>query len=124
MLDGLRSSLVTPDLVAAFIAEYQANWNRIQGERYGEVSQRGRQLGSTASIFEAIERGTITPTTKQPVEELEAEKARLEALPVEAAISHPSQPGPPLSRLGGTVGGGTGRPRNCRRGQVGAAVAD
>ena len=96
VLDGLRSSLVTPDLVGEFIAEYQAEWNRIQGERHAAASQRDRQLANVqrrlAGIVDAIERGIITPTTKQRLEELEAEKARLEALPVEAALPaiHPN----------------------------------
>ena len=96
VLDGLRSSLVTPDFVGEFIAEYQAEWNRIQGERHAAASQRDRQLANVqrklAGIIEAIERGIVTPTTKQRLEELEAEKARLEALPVEAALPaiHPN----------------------------------
>ena len=96
VLDGLRSSLVTPDLVAEFIAEYQAEWNRLQGERHAAASQRDRQLANVqrrlAGIVEAIERGIITPTTKQRLEELEAEKASLEALPVEAPLPaiHPN----------------------------------
>jgi len=48
--------------------------------------------GWTSRHIEAIERGIITPTTKQRLEELEAEKASLEALPVEAALPtvHPN----------------------------------
>ena len=96
VLDGLRCSLVTPNLVGEFIAEYQAEWNRLQGERHAAASHRDRQLANVqrriAGIVEAIERGIITPTTKQRLEELEAEKARLEALPVEAALPaiHPN----------------------------------
>jgi site-specific DNA recombinase len=68
VLDGLRSSLVTPDLVAEFIAEYQAEWNRLQRERRAAANQRDRKLADVsrklAGIIEAIERGVITPTTK------------------------------------------------------------
>jgi DNA invertase Pin-like site-specific DNA recombinase len=96
VLDGLRSSLVTPDLVAEFVAEYQTEWNRLQGERRAAASQRDRQLANVqrrlAGIVEAIERGIITPTTKQRLEELEAEKASLEVFPVEAPLPaiHPN----------------------------------
>jgi site-specific DNA recombinase len=96
VLDGLRCSLVTPNLVGEFIAEYQAEWNRLQGERHAAASQRDRHLANVqrriAGIVEAIERGIITPTTKQRLEELEAEKARLETLPVEVALPaiHPN----------------------------------
>jgi site-specific DNA recombinase len=96
VLDGLRYSLVTPDLVAEFIAEYQAEWNRLQGERRAEASKRDRQLADVkrriAGIVDAIEHGIITSTTKQRLEELEAERARLEVLPMEAPLPaiHPN----------------------------------
>ena len=96
VLDGLRSSLVTPELVAEFISEYQAEWNRLQGERRAAAGQRNRKLGDVsrriAGIVDAIERGIITPTTKQRLEALEAEKAELERAPVEAPLPaiHPN----------------------------------
>jgi hypothetical protein len=45
-----------------------------------------------AGIIEAIERGIITPTTKERLEALEAEKASLERAPVDAALPaiHPN----------------------------------
>ena len=96
ILGGLRSSLVTPDLVAEFISEYQAEWNRLQGERRAAATQRERKRADVkrklAGIVEAIERGIITPTTKERLEALEAEKAQLESAPAEAPLPsiHPN----------------------------------
>lgn len=96
VLDGLRSSLVTPDLVAEFIAEYQAEWNRLQRERRAAASQRDRKLADVkrrlAGIIEAIERGIITSSTKERLETLEAEKAELESVQVDAPLPtiHPN----------------------------------
>ena len=77
VLDGLRSSLVTPDLVAEFIAEYTAAWNRLQAMRRSEAAQRDRKLADVrrkiGGIVDAIERGIITPTTKERLQALEAE---------------------------------------------------
>jgi site-specific DNA recombinase len=96
ILDGLRCTLVTPDLVAEFIDEYRAEWNRLQGERRAEAGQRDRKLADVkrklAGIVDAIERGIITPTTKERLEALEAEKATLEQVVVEPALPviHPN----------------------------------
>ena len=65
------------DLVAEFIAEYQAEWNRLQAERRVSATRRDRKLAEVnrriSGIVDAIERGIITPTTKQRLEALEAE---------------------------------------------------
>lgn len=96
VLGGLRTSLVTPDLVAEFISEYQSEWNLLQSERRLAVNQRERKLADVkrklAGIVEAIERGIITPTTKERLETLEAEKAQLERAPAEAPLPsiHPN----------------------------------
>ncbi|HEX9870064.1 MAG TPA: recombinase family protein, partial [Candidatus Tectomicrobia bacterium] len=96
VLDGLRSSLLTPDLVAEFISEFRAEWNRLQGERRTAASQRDRKLADVkrklARIVVALEEGIITPTTKGRLEALEAEKAQLESAPAEAPLPsiHPN----------------------------------
>ena len=85
VLDGLRSTLVTPDLVAEFVADYTAEWNRLQGERRSDAAQRDRKMADVkrkiGGIIDAIERGIITATTKERLEALEAEKAALERAP-------------------------------------------
>jgi site-specific DNA recombinase len=96
VLDGLSSTLVTPDLAAEFISEYQTEWNRLQRERRAIASQRDRKLADVkrklAGIFAAIERGIITPSTKERLEMLEAEKAELERTPIDAPLPaiHPN----------------------------------
>lgn len=96
ILDGLRSSLVTPDLVAEFVAEYQAEWNRLKGERRIAASERERRLADVkrklSKIVEAIEQGIITATTKERLEALEAEKVQVERALVEVPLPviHPN----------------------------------
>lgn len=87
VLDGLRTSLVTPELIAEFVDEYRAEWNRLQSERRATAGQRDRKLAEVkrkiGGIIDAIERGIITATTKERLEALEAEKIELERTPVE-----------------------------------------
>jgi site-specific DNA recombinase len=96
ILDALKSSLVTPDLVAEFISEYQAEWNRLQSERRVSASQRERKLADVkrklAGIVDAIENGIFTTTTKERLEGLESEKLRLESALAEAPLHsiHPN----------------------------------
>ncbi len=88
VLDGLRSTLVTPDLIADFVKEYTAEWNRLQSERRAAAGQRDRRLADVnrklGGIIDAIERGIITATTKERLEALEDEKTELERAPAEA----------------------------------------
>ena len=90
VLDGLRQSLVTPELVAEFVSEYQAEWNRLQRQRAVEAGKRDRRLSDVkrrlAGILAAIEQGIVTPTTKERLETLEAEKATLEAVPADRPL--------------------------------------
>ena len=96
VLDGLRTSLVTPDLIADFTKEYTAEWNRMQSKRRADVHDRARKLSDVtrriAGVMDAIERGIITPTTKQRLEALEADKAALECASPEPALPsiHPN----------------------------------
>jgi site-specific DNA recombinase len=96
VLDGLRTSLVTPDIVASFVDDYRIAWNKLQSERRAEANQRGRKLAEVtrkiSSVMDAIERGILTPTTKDRLLALEAEKAELERMTVEPAMPaiHPN----------------------------------
>ena len=82
--------------MADFIAEYTAEWNRLQGERRSDAAQRDRKLADVkrkiGGIIDAIERGIITATTKERLEALEAEKAALERAPAAPALPaiHPN----------------------------------
>ena len=81
ILAGLKASLVTPDLIAEFIREYQAEWNRLQTQRRASAGQRDRQLADVrrriAALVDAIERGILTATTKDRLLSLEAEQEAL-----------------------------------------------
>ncbi len=97
VLDGLRASLVTPELISEFIAEYTAEWNRLQSELRVAASQRDRKLTEIkrklSGIVDAIERGILTDTTKERLVTLEAEKATLESeSPIQPALPliHPN----------------------------------
>ena len=96
VLDGLRATLLTPDLVAEFVAEYTTEWNRLQREHRAASGQRDRRLADVkrkiAGIISAIERGIITASTKERLEALEAEKLGLEQAPAEPALPaiHPN----------------------------------
>jgi len=83
VLDGLLSSLVKPDLIAAFIKEYTAEWNRLQNDRLATVREHQRKVLDVtrriAAILDAMERGVVTPTTKERLQALEAEKSALDS---------------------------------------------
>ncbi len=72
---------MTPDLIAEFIAEYTAEWNRLQQEERGVGADRARKLADVnrriAAMLEALEQGVITPTTKERLEDLEKQKTGL-----------------------------------------------
>ncbi len=58
---------------------------RLQGERRAEARERDRKLADVrrriAGLVDALERGIVTPTTKERLEALETEKAALERTP-------------------------------------------
>jgi site-specific DNA recombinase len=91
VLNGLSGSILTPELIAEFIPEYQREWNRLQSERGRETATRTRRLADVkrriAGPVDAIERGIITATTKERL--LEAEKTELEQAPPLPSI-HPN----------------------------------
>ena len=86
--------------MAEFTAEYQAEWNRLASQHRAASLQRERKLIEVRrridGILGALERGIITPTTKERLWTLEAEQQALRSLaadPPTPAI-HPN-----LSRL-------------------------
>jgi hypothetical protein len=96
ILNGLRSSLVTPDLVAEFISEYQSEWNRLASQHRIASLHRERKLGEVRrkidGLLGALERGIITPTTKERLLALEAEQQALQSVPADPPIPaiHPN----------------------------------
>lgn len=61
VLTGLKSSLVTPEMVKEFIAEFQAEWNRIQSDARAAYASKDRLLASVnrkiQSMLQAIGAG-------------------------------------------------------------------
>jgi DNA invertase Pin-like site-specific DNA recombinase len=82
ILNGLRTRLMAPDLVAEFAREFTAELNRITSEAESKVAAEKRELASIErklrGIVEAIEDGMYTSGLKQRANELERRKAELD----------------------------------------------
>jgi hypothetical protein len=83
VLEGLKSHLMHPDLVKAFIAEYHTELNRLMAESERtselwctELNQVARQI---RAIIDAIKEGIRTPSMQEELLALEARKIELEA---------------------------------------------
>ena len=83
VLDGLKTKLLNPTMLAAFVVEYQKEWNKLQS---ATVSDRGKfqsELdGITKQIdnmLEAISNGMFHASMKEKMDTLEARKAELDA---------------------------------------------
>lgn len=100
VLEGLKASLVTPDLIAEFATAFTEEWNRLQAgravERRNAENARADVKRRIDGILEAIERGIITDSTKSRLMELEAEHKRLEEAlgtqPAAMPAIHPNLP--------------------------------
>jgi hypothetical protein len=97
ILDALRTRLMRPEHVATFIAEFTAEWNRLQAETSAHDAARRRELDTVqrklAGVIDAIADGLRAPGLQQRLDELEARKAELErdlgAAPTAAPRLHP-----------------------------------
>ena len=83
VLVGLKTKLLDPAMLAAFVAEYQKEWNKLQSET---VSDRGKfqsELNVVAkqidNMLEAISNGMFHASMKEKMDTLEARKAELDA---------------------------------------------
>jgi len=83
VLDALRTRLMEPALVAEFIREFTAEWNRLLGERSADRAPRERELVQVqrklAGLIDALAEGIRVPGVQQKLDELEARRATLEA---------------------------------------------
>ena len=97
ILDALQARLMEPEHVAAFVAEFNAEWNRLQrevsaheGAKHRELDAVGRKLDG---LIDAIARGIRSTSLQQKLDELEARKAELEralqAQPRPRPLLHP-----------------------------------
>jgi site-specific DNA recombinase len=97
ILDALRTRLMQPEHVATFVAEFTAEWNRLQAEASAQNAGRHRELDVVerrlAGLIDAIADGLRAPGLQQRLDELEARKAELErslnAAPIPAPRLHP-----------------------------------
>jgi site-specific DNA recombinase len=98
VLAGLKEKLLAPELVAEFIREFHAEWNRRMQEAAQSHDHHRRELGDVerkrGAVMAAIESGIVTATTKDRLLELEARrdqlKADLEAPPAPVLRIHPN----------------------------------
>ena len=93
ILGGLKERLLTPDLVAAFICEFEAELAALQRDSTDIQRRLGRELGEVGrkleGVLRAIEDGTWNDTLRQRLNELEARKADLTARLAQAATPAP-----------------------------------
>lgn len=82
ILDGLKDKLLHPEMIEAFIAEYQREWNRL---RSSEVSARATceaelktVIKKIAAIVDAISEGMFHASMKDKMDALEDRKAELD----------------------------------------------
>jgi site-specific DNA recombinase len=98
ILDALRTRLMQPEHVATFVAEFTAEWNRLQAEVSAGVTAQRRELDRVqrqlTSVIDAIADGLRSPGLQQRLDALEAHKLELErslaAAPMPAPRLHPN----------------------------------
>ncbi|MDB5375629.1 MAG: putative recombinase [Rubritepida sp.] len=70
-----------PELVAAFVGEFSAEWNRLSGSRSGALTARRRELAQVerklTGLMEALADGFRTTGLRERLEELEARQTEL-----------------------------------------------
>ena len=83
VLSGLEERMMAPDLVAAFVDEFNAEMRKLATSAERETLAAKRTLAEIerklAAIVRAIEDGAYTPTLKARLTALEQEKAQTEA---------------------------------------------
>ncbi len=83
ILSGLREKLVSPDSVASAARAYFEIWNRENHERRAQGAVDRQMLGkierSIQGLLKAIEDGMYQPAMKARMDELELQKAEIEA---------------------------------------------
>ncbi len=93
VIGGLKDKMLTPDLVAEFVDAYREEWNRLENENLSTEIRRNNRLAEIkrkiSSIMSAIEDGIYTPSTKDRLLALEAERDELQSYT-------PSEPRPSI----------------------------
>ena len=83
IVNALKRNLMAPELVKVFITEYHAELNRLNREQEQAITNKSKSLGMVArkidGLYDAIADGLRTAGLKAKLEQLEYEKAALEA---------------------------------------------
>ena len=81
VLDGLRARLMDPALYQAFVAEFTAEWNRMQAHAAGDLGERTKELARVKDklerLVDAICNGTPALAVKDRMRELEERRIAL-----------------------------------------------
>lgn len=84
VLDALGSRLMQPDLVAAFVKNFIAEWNRQQAGEAADRDTEERELAQVerklTGLCDAIADGLRAPGLKKKLHELETRKTALQQL--------------------------------------------
>ena len=90
LLTGIKDRLVTPELIAVFVKEFNEQWNRTLAANNHNKAIYETELGSIKKrldqIMDAIEQGIITPTTKDRLLALEARQDEVRMLMAKANV--------------------------------------
>ena len=93
ILDALRNQLMAPELVADFVADYTAEWNRLVAEKSASRTVRERELAGVqkklTGLINAIADGFRAPGLQAQLDDMEDRKVALEA---ELAARSPMSP--------------------------------
>jgi site-specific DNA recombinase len=102
VLAGLKERLLAPELVATFVAEFQAEVSRRQADAGQATAAVERELAGVerkiAGILKAIENGLYHPSMKERLSALEEQRAGLQArrteviAPAPVILLHPNLP--------------------------------
>jgi site-specific DNA recombinase len=93
VLSGLKTHLMTPELVKEFAAEYHRELNRLNAAREGDYERRKEELDRVErqirAVIDAIKDGLRTPGMKEELYALEARKRGLAAEVKQAPAPRP-----------------------------------
>ena len=83
VLDALHHRLMDPELYAVFVAEFTAEWNRLQADAGADLAAKRSELAEVRrrieGLIRAIEAGLYEPSMKARMQALERRREALEA---------------------------------------------
>jgi site-specific DNA recombinase len=98
VLEALTSRLMQPEHVATFVAEFAAEWNRLQAETSAAIAGKRRELEKVQRkldrLLDAIADGLQSPRLQEKLDQLEAQRLELrqaiDMAPGSAPSLHPN----------------------------------